>query len=172
MGGEKLWKILCMSVGNFRILVSFISSFYCLWNGWGIWNLCEKPGCFSAVVTCSWRDDEKIFLSFITECNIYHLDPLLPSLLSYLRPWTIFYKYVEIFLFQFVSFDVSKTIRVIEISCIKAFAYSEYIKRMLHCWKKKKFVPKRERETELSNFWICIASKKRNTNMSQTTKER
>ena len=31
---------------------------------------------------------------------------------------------------------------------------------MLHCWKKKKFVPKRERETELSNFWICIASKK------------
>ena len=42
---------------------------------------------------------------------------------------------------------------------------------MLYCWKKKKFVPKRERGTELSNFWICIASKKRNMNMSQTTKE-
>ena len=76
------------------------------------------------------------------------------------------------FLILVCSFDASKTIKVIEISCIKAFAYSEYIKRMLHCWKKKKFVPKRERGTELSNFWICIASKKRNMNMSQTTKER
>ena len=48
---------------------------------------------------------------------------------------------MEIFLFQFVSFDAYKTIKVIEISCIKAFAYSEDIKRMLYCWKKKKFVP-------------------------------
>ena len=31
---------------------------------------------------------------------------------------------------------------------------------MLYCWKKKKFVPERERETELPNFWICIALKK------------
>ena len=53
--------------------------------------------------------------------------------------------------------------KVIEISCIKAFAYSEYIKIMLYSWKKKKFVPKREREAELSNFWICIASKKKGT---------
>ena len=64
---------------------------------------------------------------------------------------------MEIFLFQFVSFDAYKTIKAIEISCIKAFAYSEDIKRMLYCWKKKKFVPERERETELPNFWICIA---------------
>ena len=33
---------------------------------------------------------------------------------------------------------------------------------MLNRWKKKKFVPKREREAELSIFWICIAPKKRN----------
>ena len=55
-------------------------------------------------------------------------------MLSYLRPSTIFYKNVEIFLFQFVSFDACKTIKAIEISCIKAFAYSEYIKRLLYCW--------------------------------------
>ena len=77
-------------------------------------------------------------------------------------PSTIFNKYVEIFLFYFVSFDDYKTIKAVEISCIKAFAYSEYIKIMLYRWKKKKFVPKREREAELSNFWICIAPKKRN----------
>ena len=42
------------------------------------------------------------------------------------------------------SFDAYKTIKAIEISCRKAFAYSELIKRKLYCWKKKKFVPKRE----------------------------
>ena len=34
---------------------------------------------------------------------------------------------------------------------------------MLYSWKKKKFVPKREREAELSNFWIRIVSKKKGT---------
>ena len=48
------------------------------------------------LITRSWRDDEKIFLCFITEYNIFQLDPLLPSLLSYLHKSTIFYKYVEI----------------------------------------------------------------------------
>ena len=42
------------------------------------------------------------------------------------------------------SFDAYKTIKAIEISCRKAFAYSEHIKRKLYRWKKKKFVPKRE----------------------------
>ena len=52
---------------------------------------------------------------------------------------------------------------ILEISCIKAFAYSEYIRRMFYNWKKKKFVkreglnyqtfgyvlhPKKEREDE------------------------
>ena len=85
-------------------------------------------------MTRSCHDNEKIFLSFITECNIFHLDPLLPSLLSYLRPSTIFYKYMEMFFFQFVSFDACKTIKAIEIYRIEAFAYSEYIKRLLYCW--------------------------------------
>ena len=35
-----------------------------------------------------------------------------------------------------------------------------FVTRRFYCWKKKKFVLKRERETELSNSWICIALKK------------
>ena len=31
------------------------------------------------------------------------------------------------------SLAAYKTIKAIEISCIKAFAYSEYMKRMLYC---------------------------------------
>ena len=38
---------------------------------------------------------------------------------------------------------------------------------MLNRWKKKKFVPKREREAELSIFWICIAQKKGTSNESK-----
>ena len=63
-------------------------------------------------------------------------------------------------------------VKAIKTSCIKAFAYSEYIKIMLNRWKKKKFVPKREREAESSIFWICIAPKKKEHQMSQSTKER
>ena len=40
-----------------------------------------------------------------------------------------------------LQFDAYKTIKAIEIFCIKAFAYLEYIKRMLYCWKKEKFAP-------------------------------
>ena len=56
---------------------------------------------------------------------------------------------------------VGSNLKAIEISCTKDFAYSEYIKRMLHYWKKKKFASKRERETESSNFWICITHLKK-----------
>ena len=35
------------------------------------------------------------------------------------------------------SFDSYNTIKAIEISCIKAFDYSEHIKGMLYCWKKE-----------------------------------
>ena len=37
---------------------------------------------------------------------------------------------------------------------------------------KRRNLFQKERDTELSNFWNCIAPKKRNRNMSQSTKER
>ena len=40
--------------------------------------------------------DETMKRCFITEYNIFQLDPLLPSLISYLHTSIIFYKYVEI----------------------------------------------------------------------------
>ena len=60
------------------------------------------------------------------------------------------------------SFDSYNTIKAIEIFCIKAFDYSEHIKGMLYCWKKRKFF-QNERGTELSNFWICILHQKNGT---------
>ena len=70
------------------------------------------------------------------------------------------------------SFDAYKTIKAIEISCRKAFAYSEHIKRKLYCWKKKKFVPKREGHWIIKLLELYCTKKKRNRNMSQSTKER
>ena len=66
------------------------------------------------------------------------------------------------------QFDAYKTIKAIEIFCIKAFAYSEYIKRMLYCWKKEKFAP----ETEIIKLLDRYAPKKKNAKTRQRTKER
>ena len=69
---------------------------------------------------------------------------------AHLQSFTRMWKISE---FQYVPLSI-------EISCIEAFGYSEYMKRMFYCEKKEKFVTKRKRETELSNLWICITPKK------------
>ena len=70
------------------------------------------------------------------------------------------------------SFDSYNTIKAIEIFCIKAFDYSEHIKGMLYCWKKRKFVSKWERDWIIKLLDMYTAPKKRNMNVSQNTKER
>ena len=70
-------------------------------------------------------------------------------------------------------FDSYNTIKAIEISCIKAFYYSEHIEGMLYCWKKRKFVSKWERDWIIKLLDMYTApKKKRNMNVSQNTKER
>ena len=110
MGGEKLWKILCTSVGNFRILVLFPS-----FNAYEMVDefetFCEKP---VAPQPSLHVRDETMKRSFFVSLPSTKFTNLIPSC-----------HYVEIFLFQFVSFDAYKTIKAIEFFCIKAFAYSE-----------------------------------------------
>ena len=67
---------------------------------------------------------------------------------------------------------VGSNLKAIEISCTKDFAYSEYIKRMLYCWKKKKFAPKRERDRIIKLLDMYYTLKKRKVKMSQSTKDR
>ena len=128
MGGERLWEILSKPIKNVRILVLFPS-----FNAYETVNefetSYEKP--VPSQPSLHVRD-ETMKRCFITEYNIFQLDPLLPSLISYLHTSTIFYKYVKIFIIL-ASLDAYKTIKAIEIPCIKAFAYSEYMKRMLYC---------------------------------------
>ena len=92
MGGERLWKILSKPIKNFRILVLFPS-----FNAYETVNefetSYEKP--VPSQPSLHVRD-ETMKRCFITEYNIIQLDPLLPSLISYLHTSTIFYKYVEI----------------------------------------------------------------------------
>ena len=93
MGGEK--KMLRKPEENFRILVLF-PSFNAYETFEEFETPCEKP--VASQPSLHVLDEtmhEKIFLCFITEYNIFQLDPLLPSLLSYLHTLTIFYKYVE-----------------------------------------------------------------------------
>ena len=70
------------------------------------------------------------------------------------------------------SFDSYNTIRAIEISCIKAFDYSEHIKGMLYCWKKRKFFPKWERDWIIKLQDMYCTKKNGTWTWCQNTKER
>ena len=68
------------------------------------------------------------------------------------------------FLFYFLFFNAYETIKEFETCCEKPVASQPSLHvryKTILLLEKKKFVLKRERETELSNSWICIALKKK-----------
>ena len=67
MGGEKLWKILCQPVKNFRILAIF-STFIAYETVDEFVTSCEKP--VASQPSLLVRDET---ISFITEYNICHV---------------------------------------------------------------------------------------------------
>ena len=100
MGGEKLWKILCQPVKNFRILAIF-SSFIAYETVDEFVTSCEKPVASQPSLLVRDETMKRSFLVSLPSTTFTMLkrglDPLLPSLLSYLRTSTIFYKNVEHF---------------------------------------------------------------------------
>ena len=100
MGGEKLWKILCQPVKNFRILAIF-SSFIAYETVDEFVTSCEKLVASQPSLLVRDETMKRSFLVSLPSTTFTMLkrglDPLLPSLLSYLRTSTIFYKYVEYF---------------------------------------------------------------------------
>ena len=167
MGGESLWKILWKPVENSRIVLLFPPS-----NAYEtvdeLETSCEKPvPSHYTFVTRRWKD-----LSLF-HYWVQHFPTWSPLAIS-----VIIFTHIDNLLqvsgnfIIWASFDSYNTIKAIEISCIKAFDYSEHIKGMLYCWKKGKFVPKWERYWIMKLLDMYIAPKKRNMNMSQNTKER
>ena len=128
MGGERLWKILSKPIKNFRILVLFPS-----FNAYETVNefetSYEKP--VPSQPSLHVRDETMkrsvslLSTTFWSPLAIFdiiltHIDNLLQVCGNFII---------------LASLAAYKTIKAIEISCIKAFAYSEYMKRMLYCWK-------------------------------------
>ena len=100
MGGEKLWKILCRPVKNFRISAIF-STFIAYEAVDEFVTSCEEPVASQPSLLVRDETMKRSFLVSLPSTTFTMLkrglDPLLPSLLSYLRTSTIFYKYVEYF---------------------------------------------------------------------------
>ena len=80
----------CQPVKNFRILAIF-PSFIAYETVDEFETSCEKP--VASQPSLLFRDETSTTFAMLKR----GLDPLLPSLLSYLRTSTIFYKYVEHF---------------------------------------------------------------------------
>ena len=102
MGGEKLWKILCQPVKNFRILAIF-SSFIAYETVDEFMTSCEKPVASQPSLLVRDETMNRSFLVSLPSTTFAMLkrglDPLLPSLLSYLRTSTIFYNVEHFSLF-------------------------------------------------------------------------
>ena len=102
MGGEKLWKILCQPVKNFRTLAIF-PSFIAYETVDEFETSCENPVASQPSLLVRDETMKRSFLVSLPSTTFTMLkrglDPLLPSLLSYLRTSTIFYNVEHFSLF-------------------------------------------------------------------------
>ena len=102
MGREKLWKILCQPVKNLRSLANF-SSFIAYETVDEFVTPCEKPVVSQPLLLVRDETMKRSFLVSLPSTTFAMLkrglNPLMQSLLSYLRTSTIFYNVEHFSLF-------------------------------------------------------------------------
>ena len=130
MGGESLWKILWKPVENSRIVLLFPPS-----NAYEtvdeLETSCEKP--VPSQPSLHVRDEtmKRSFFVSLLSTTFSNLTPLAISVIIFTHIDNLLQVCGNFIILA--SLAAYKTIKAIEISCIKAFAYSEYMKRMLYC---------------------------------------